>query len=48
MADAQVAQTLGMLTTFGLLQVSGGDYICTLALRDGALTANGQPVPLPF
>ncbi len=48
MVDAQVAQTLGMLTTFGLLRDSGDDYTCAIALRDGALTANGQPVPLPL
>ena len=46
--DAEVAQSLGMLTAFGLLRVSGDAYTCALALRDGALTANGQPVPLPF
>ena len=46
--DAQAAQALGMLTAFGLLRDSGDDYSCALVLRDGALTANGQPVPLPF
>jgi len=46
--DGQTAQTLGMLTSFGLLRDSGDDYSCALVLRDGALTANGQPVPLPF
>jgi uncharacterized protein YdgA (DUF945 family) len=48
MLDARVAQTLGALTTFGLLRVSGDDYTCAITLRDGALTANGLPVPLPF
>jgi len=48
MVDAEVAQTLGVLTTFGLLRVSGNDFSSAVALKDGALTANGQPVPLPF
>ena len=46
--DAQVAQQLGMLETFGLIRDSGNDYSCTAALKGGELTANGQPVPLPF
>ena len=48
MVDGQVAQTLTMLTTFGIVRDSGDDYSCTLQLAGGALTANGQPVPLPF
>jgi uncharacterized protein YdgA (DUF945 family) len=48
MVDAQVAQSIGMLTAFGLLRDSGNDYTCAVGLRNGALTANGQPVPLPF
>ena len=48
MVDAQVAQSLGMLAALGLLRDSGNDYTCTVAFQDGALTANGQPVPLPF
>jgi uncharacterized protein YdgA (DUF945 family) len=48
MVDAQVAQSLTMLTTFGIVSDSGANYTCTVRLAAGALTANGQPVPLPF
>jgi uncharacterized protein YdgA (DUF945 family) len=48
MIDAQVAQSLVMLTTFGIVSDSGANYSCSVRLADGALTANGQPVPLPF
>jgi uncharacterized protein YdgA (DUF945 family) len=46
--DTQVAQSLGMLTAFGFLQDGGDNYRCAIMLKDGELTANGQPVPLPF
>jgi uncharacterized protein YdgA (DUF945 family) len=48
MIDAQVAESLTMLTTFGIVAEVGTDYSCTLRLANGTLTANGQPVPLPF
>ena len=48
MVDARVAQQIGQLTAFGLIRDDGEDLSCTMSLEGGELTANGQPVPLPF